>query len=96
LRCYAKPTTSVPKKHNKIEDELKRQARAVAKEGKEFGACFLYDWIAHANSRPRTPRETHYIPWRYRSHHIYGHAQNNNSLPRRILLLHCSAKLCQG
>jgi hypothetical protein len=34
VRCYAKNT---PKKPIKIEDELKRQARAVSKDGKEFG-----------------------------------------------------------
>ncbi|KAH7179349.1 uncharacterized protein B0J16DRAFT_346690 [Fusarium flagelliforme] len=35
LRCYSKPSHA-PKKPNKIEDELKRQARAVAKDGKDF------------------------------------------------------------
>ncbi|KAH7239176.1 hypothetical protein BKA59DRAFT_484151 [Fusarium tricinctum] len=35
LRCYAKPA-SPPKKPVKIEDELKRQARAASKESKEF------------------------------------------------------------
>ncbi|KAF4991621.1 hypothetical protein FGRMN_7740 [Fusarium graminum] len=35
LRCYAKPA-SPPKKPIKIEDELKRQARAASKESKEF------------------------------------------------------------
>lgn len=34
VRCYAKPTA---KKPVKIEDELKRQARAASKDGKEFG-----------------------------------------------------------
>ncbi|KAL9570077.1 hypothetical protein ACKAV7_005798 [Fusarium commune] len=33
VRCYAKPTA---KKPIKIEDELKRQARATSKDGKEF------------------------------------------------------------
>ncbi|KAF5251326.1 hypothetical protein FANTH_3618 [Fusarium anthophilum] len=33
VRCYAKPTA---KKPVKIEDELKRQARAASKDGKEF------------------------------------------------------------
>jgi hypothetical protein len=40
LRFYAVKPTAAPKKHNNIEDELKRQARAVAKDGKEFGAYF--------------------------------------------------------
>ncbi|KAM0299929.1 hypothetical protein ACHAPM_007161 [Fusarium culmorum] len=36
LRCYAAKPTAAPTKSTKIEDELKRQARAVAKGGKEF------------------------------------------------------------
>ncbi|KAM6537807.1 hypothetical protein FALCPG4_003710 [Fusarium falciforme] len=36
-RCYAKPATPA-QKTSRIEDELKRQARAASKSNKEFGA----------------------------------------------------------
>ncbi|KAM5355189.1 hypothetical protein ACJ41O_001835 [Fusarium nematophilum] len=35
-RCYAQPASSSPQKTSRVEDELKRQARAASKAGKEY------------------------------------------------------------